>query len=279
MRCEMSVTSGPLTRLREIVKLYPGAFVALSFIATFIVYALVPSETLLDMVGESSLLAVLGVVLVMLCAPETLRVPTRATLIPFLQFGLPVLVVAIIGLLQNVFMLASVEISDSFHTLTRVPFIILFCFTTGVFEEGLFRIVAIGAFMQALTSRRGPLRHPLMVSAFASALLFGLLHASAGFVGALKPVQAALFGLVMAALYAQTRNLWPAALAHALFNFLSMGPYLLIGDHAQSALLFGDTALQVMLVSIALLIPLAGFALRRLGQLERHVIQEPSKEP
>ena len=81
----------------------------------------------------------------------------------------------------------------------------------------------------------------MLRAALVSAVLFGALHVSLGeaasavqaadFVAvaqtACKPVQAALFGLFMAAMYFGTRNLWTLVAVHAAFNFLYAGPQLL----------------------------------------------------
>ncbi|WP_270299814.1 type II CAAX prenyl endopeptidase Rce1 family protein, partial [Eggerthella sinensis] len=79
-----------------------------------------------------------------------------------------------------------------------------------------------------------------LAAAAVSSVLFGALHVSLGdsasAVGAvavaqtiLKPVQAALFGFFMAALYVAARNLWQLAAVHAAFNLAYTGPLLLMG--------------------------------------------------
>ena len=122
--------------------------------------------------------------------------------------------------------------------------VVALCLLTAVFEEGVFRVLALDAFAPALGGgRRGMLR-----AALVSAVLFGALHVSLGeaasavqaadFVAvaqtACKPVQAALFGLFMAAMYFGTRNLWTLVAVHAAFNFLYAGPQLLAGNLQQT---------------------------------------------
>ena len=140
----------------------------------------------------------------------------------------------------------------------------LLCLFTGVFEEGVFRVLALDALSAACgDGPRGKAR-----AAFASAALFGLLHVSIGDVSSvsdaasgaqafLKPVQAGLFGLFMAALYDRTRSLWPLAGIHAAFNLLSVGPTLLAGDVRQTYVTGSLPDLALLAVTTALLVPVA----------------------
>ncbi|PNV65472.1 CPBP family intramembrane metalloprotease [Rubneribacter badeniensis] len=140
----------------------------------------------------------------------------------------------------------------------------LLCLFTGVFEEGVFRVLALDALSAACgDGPRGKAR-----AAFASAALFGLLHVSTGDVSSvsdaasgaqafLKPVQAGLFGLFMAALYDRTRSLWPLAGIHAAFNLLSVGPALLAGDVRQTYVTGSLPDLALLVAMTVLLVPVA----------------------
>lgn len=257
-----------LSFLRAKVKNHPVVFTVISFIAASFVYSAIPDTSLFGLTVESVVLAILALVLVSLSAPETLRMPQQSARRPFLLIGIPVMVIALVGVIQNGANLIEASVSLPNDFIARGALIIVFCLTTGIFEEGLFRVIAVGSFVQSLSLRKPPLRHPLLIAAFASAAIFGFLHLSTGIDGALKPLQAGLFALIMSALYAQTRNLWPAAILHAFYNAVSMGPYLLLGDTAQSALLSEEIAIQVMLVSILLFLPLALFLLLKLSRME-----------
>ena len=118
----------------------------------------------------------------------------------------------------------------------RVAAVALLCLFTGVFEEGVFRVLALDAFALAFgTGRRngydatvsgsiafksaGPWPRGMLKAAIASSALFGILHVSAVDAAAagsavawaqfaLKPVQAGLFGFFMAALFMRTGSLW-----------------------------------------------------------------------
>lgn len=142
--------------------------------------------------------------------------------------------------------------------------VVLLCLVTGVFEEGVFRVLALDALSAACgDGPRGKVR-----AAFASAALFGLLHVSIGDVSSvsdaasgaqafLKPVQAGLFGLFMAALYDRTRSLWPLVGIHAAFNLLSVGPALLAGDVRQTYVTGSLPDLALLATTTVLLIPVA----------------------
>lgn len=136
------------------------------------------------------------------------------------------------------------------------------CLFTGVFEEGVFRVVALAALVPAFGGGREGLLKAMVVSS----ALFGLLHvsvadaAAAGSVvtwaqAVCKPLHAALFGLFMAALFVRTRSLWSAAGVHGLFNLLYAGPLMLAGG-AQATYVTGDPCdLALLAASTLLLVP------------------------
>lgn len=154
--------------------------------------------------------------------------------------------------------------ADALGAAWTLALVVLLCLVTGVFEEGVFRVLALDALSAACgDSPRGKVR-----AAFASAALFGLLHVSIGDVSSvsdaasgaqafLKPVQAGLFGLFMAALYDRTRSLWPLAGIHAAFNLLSVGPALLAGDVRQTYVTGSLPDLALLVAMTVLLVPVA----------------------
>ena len=153
------------------------------------------------------------------------------------------------------------------------------CLFTGLFEEGVLRVAAVEAALDAFGREgRGPL-----AAAAASAVLFGLLHLSlsdasaAATLGAVawaqllvKPVQAALFGFCLAGVYLQTRSLWPVAGVHALFDALYLGPAMLTGGSLQVAYVTGAPSdLAVLAAATLLLVPAVVVEARRLARLRR----------
>ena len=156
---------------------------------------------------------------------------------------------------------------------------LLLCLLTGVFEEALFRGVLFRGFAESLEG--AGTRRPLLVAAAASAAIFGVLHVSGA--AALppadavslvqlagKPVQAALFGFIMAGVYAQSGNLWLAVGTHAAFNALSELPSFASNGLLVETYVTGNPAdLAVLLGTIALFVPLAAVAAHGLSQADR----------
>lgn len=155
------------------------------------------------------------------------------------------------------------------QTAARFAAVAAICFLTGVYEEGVFRAIAIDALLPAFAkSRRG-----VLCAALASSILFGTLHVSAADAAAadgavtwaqlaLKPLQAGLFGFFMAALYVRTRSLWTVAGAHGLFNLLYTGPDLVWGG-LSSSYVTGDPVDLALLAATTLLLALPAVAAAR----------------
>ena len=123
-------------------------------------------------------------------------------------------------------------------------------------------------------------RRPLLVAAAASAVIFGILHVSgtaappADAVSLVqlagKPVQAALFGVIMAGVYAQSGNLWLAVGAHAAFNALSeLSSFATSGLLVETYVTGSPADLAVLLGTIVLFVPLAAVAARGLARAGR----------
>lgn len=155
-----------------------------------------------------------------------------------------------------------------------IALFLILCLLTGVFEEALFRGVLFRSFAEVLEGT-GTYR-PLLVAAAASAAIFGILHVSgtaAPPVDAVslvqlagKPVQAALFGVIMAGVYAQSGNLWLAVGAHAALNALPELPSFATSGLLVETYVTGSPAdLAVLLGTIALFVPLAARCSARPG--------------
>ena len=125
----------------------------------------------------------------------------------------------------------------------------------------------------------------MLRAALVSAVLFGALHVSLGEAAsavqaadlvavaqaACKPVQAALFGLFMAAMYFGTRNLWTLVAVHAAFNFLYAGPQLLAGNLQQTYVTGDPIDFVLLAVSTVLLLPAAHAAFRSFRKNSKNV--------
>lgn len=149
-----------------------------------------------------------------------------------------------------------------------VALFLLLCLVTGVFEEALFRGIVFKGFAAALKNEERP--RPVLVAAVVQAVVFGLLHVttstsleSATFTVAVaqtlvKPVQAALFGFVMAGVLARTGNLWLLVGTHAAFNALSEAPLFALTGALPATYATGQPDdLAVLLATTVLLVPLA----------------------
>ena len=171
----------------------------------------------------------------------------------------------------------------------RLGAVLLLCLFTGIFEEGVFRVLALDALAPAFEGRKrhlgqhgsdtgvpptlGSFQHGLFGAAVASSVLFGMLHvstmdgAAAGSAVAwvqfvLKPVQAGLFGFFMAALFVRTGNLWVVAGVHGLFNLLYTGPALLAGSVSTTYVTGNPAELALLIVMTLVLVPPAVVAAR-----------------
>lgn len=150
------------------------------------------------------------------------------------------------------------------------------CFLTGVFEEGVFRVVAVGAFAAALRERT----HAVLKAAMLASVFFGLLHVSIVETmqtgnalliaqAAAKLLQAALFGFFMAGLYVRTRNLWVLAGVHGVFNLLYLGPLAMVSGTSTTYLSGSAADLALTCLTVVLLVPAAWAAWQYLLQVEK----------
>ncbi|MFR3090865.1 MAG: CPBP family intramembrane glutamate endopeptidase [Eggerthella lenta] len=154
------------------------------------------------------------------------------------------------------------------------------CLLTAVFEEGA--LPGAGARCVRSGAGRRPTRHAASgscrpcCSACCTCRWARLLRPfAADFVAvaqaACKPVQAALFGLFMAAMYFGTRNLWTLVAVHAAFNFLYAGPQLLAGNLQQTYVTGDPIDFVLLAVSTALLLPAAHAAFRSFRKNSKNV--------
>lgn len=142
------------------------------------------------------------------------------------------------------------------------------CIAVGIVEELLFRGIVFNLFAQAWGSTGKGLLHAAVVSS----VLFGFGHVvpvilfdeASGSLAVtqevLKTIEAAMMGVLFAAVLLRTRNIWVVALAHALADFLPLLSSLIFGGSASGGYVSDDptTGLAVIIVyclSIALSLP------------------------
>lgn len=149
----------------------------------------------------------------------------------------------------------SIQWGTAGATVEGVAALVAMCLFTGVFEEALFRVLLIGALEESGPSfARGP-----WFAAAVSALLFALLHMEPGLL-ALRFVQVAAFGFLMAELFLITRSFWVVVLAHGLFDVLLFAPTfvsqgvlpLLSFDAPEMAAIVGGSAAALALLAVIL---------------------------
>lgn len=238
-----------------------GVF-AVALVASACCFALVPGETLSGSLAQGASLAVVALVAVGAAHPGVLSAPARGACRGWRAWIGYVLLVGLAAGVATFFALpGGVALAAG---PVRVVQVVALCLLTGLFEEGVFRVLAMDALVPAFGGgRRGVLR-----AAVASAVLFGLLHVSVeevafatdavvGMQAVLKPVEAGLFGFFMAAAYLSTRNLWVLAAVHAAFNLASTGPLLLAGDVQQTYVTGNPFDLALLAATTALLVPSA----------------------
>ena len=200
----------------------PVAVFAVLLVVSFATMNAMPSDTLLAALLQEAVLALVALVAVGLAVPDALKRCTqtvqqrsivRFTAITLLLVGL---VGGAITLLAWLFAgggtmacFASTALPSTADLMENLLLLLGICLLTGLYEESFMRVLGIEAFERALDTKRAIL---------ASAALFALLHVGAPDVSvgqlvllqaALKFGQALLFGVILGALYARTRRLWP----------------------------------------------------------------------
>lgn len=231
-------SSGELASWRS-----PGLFVA-AIVLSVACFQVFPGDDPASSLAQGAALSVIVLAIVRVGCPEVLRRSRNAVG----SLGWWAAFVLAVGLAAGValWLLSGSAGFLGSNAVARAAYVLALCLMTGLFEEGVFRVLALDALLTRVT----PLR-----AAVASAVLFGLLHASfgqalavgdaVGWVQAvLKPVQAGLFGFFMAALCLKGCSLWFLAGIHAAFDLVYLGP-IMFATGVQPAYVtggFGDAA-------------------------------------
>lgn len=242
----------------------PAAAFAVLLVVSFATMNAMPSDTLLAAMLQEAVLALVALVAVRFAVPDVLKRCTQAVqqrntvrfaaialLLTGLIGGTVTLLTWLFADRGNVSGFVSAALPLAAGLIRNLLLLLGICLLTGVYEEAFMRVLGIEAFERALDTKRAIL---------ASAALFALLHVGAPDVSAgqlvllqtaLKFGQALLFGVILGALYARTRRLWPCAFIHAGFDILYMAPNVLLTGtmpetYASGAV--GDTVLLAVSV-------------------------------
>ncbi len=137
--------------------------------------------------------------------------------------------------------------------------IALSCVGTAVWEETLFRCLAMEAMVGALTTP-GVQRLQAALICSATFALFHLGDAAYAATEALRAVQVVLFGLAMAGLVERTGNLAGAVVTHALYDTVCFAPAALgmagsAWDMPVEALSALETSVPGLVASLTFLVP------------------------
>lgn len=257
--------AGAMRRLVSVIRSHKMALFVVALALSVVCFQVVPGNTISFALQQSALLATFAVGAVALSGNSgglRVRRPPAWGWIAYLL---------VVGFAGGMFAWWTAGHLAQVGSWANVAGIVALCLFTGVFEEGVFRVLAMRAFIPALgDGRRGVLGAAVM-----SSVLFGLLHASASdliFADAivwaqvvLKPVQAGLFGFFMAALFVRTRNFWFVSGVHTVFNLFYIGPLLLMTGTMQTTYATGSLVDLVLLATtVLLLLPLMAAALKML---------------
>ncbi len=109
--------------------------------------------------------------------------------------------------------------------------------TVGIFEEGLFRGVALNGTLR----KTGKTRKGIWTAILISSLIFGIFHVTNYIFGGSydlkgiiqtvgKILQTGIFGILLCALFLKTKNFWGISLAHALNDFFAFQSLVFVGS-------------------------------------------------
>ncbi|MEY8561605.1 CPBP family intramembrane glutamic endopeptidase [Eggerthellaceae bacterium 3-80] len=252
------------------VPLHPVFAFIVAFILTTFIFQALPGKTLVLSFMQGLLLSALMLVIVKLSDRKALAKPKSAGVL-----GRWIIYVLLVAALSGVVTFYLVRVGLRGFELNelalRLCVVCAVCLVTGIFEEALFRVLAINAFVIAFDSKRtrlidsSPLQtNAVFKAALLSAILFAFLHISiAGLTSGhamvqlqtiIKFFQTALFGLIMAAFYIRTKSLWLIALMHTVFDILYLGP-VMMAHGIPSALVTNEPVNLILLaVTTALLL-------------------------
>lgn len=265
-----------LATFRRHTQRHPAFFMLTVVIVCFAAFTFIPTSTLFESFVQNFVLGVFILGCLFLWNPSACEAPSRPLVVFTARKTMYLLVIALILGIVSALLAAFFEPTFDLTQLRYLPFLVLICLFTGIFEEGLFRGLVFPLFAHELKAHK----HGVVVAALFSALLFGALHVSnlvTADVGnpivlgqaLAKTLQASLFGFFMAAIFLKTNNIWPIALVHGLYNLFALWPTLLFPGSQATTYLTGSSAdLMVLIATTILFAPLAFIAL--------HIFYEPT---
>lgn len=147
--------------------------------------------------------------------------------------------------------------------LAAILIFIVTMFLVGWTEEAIFRGIVLNLLLDRFSKTKGG----ILAAIILDGVIFGFMHMANLFSGAspesacVQALTAAMLGILLAAVYARTRNIWIVILAHSLIDFASL---LSSGIYGKGDLISGINDISVInLVSIPVLLIPAIILLRR----------------
>lgn len=275
----MNFMTARIQRLQTRMRTHRVAVLVVVLGASTLCFAVVPAEAAYGLV-QAIALALIAFAGVILTGQQPVNARTDAYHISF--WIMYILVIAFVAgmscfwaepqsVVQSTINVKAPHDTQSIAWFGYVLAFVLSCFFTAIFEESLFRVLVFDAFLWEWRSRR----YGVLLAAMVSSVLFGLMHVSVGGLSAdqpfvvlqaiAKPLQAALFGLVMAALYVSTRSLWFVVGLHSFFDMLYLGPLVVTTGMPTTYVTGNSGEAGVLCATVLLLIPLAYVAVKQLS--------------
>ncbi len=187
------------------------------------------------------------------------------------------IVAALPGIGSVIMAIAKNNIPDNWLMLEISYFIL--ALSVGIFEESLFRGVALNSTLR----KSGKTRKGIWAAIIISSFIFGTFHVtdyifggSYDLIGILQTIgkilQTGIFGVLLCALFLKTRNFWGIAFAHAINDFLAFQALIFVqnatvGNYVKS----GDAGVQSVIlygVMLVLYIPVLVKAIKTMKQVK-----------
>ena len=144
----------------------------------------------------------------------------KEKIIKSIFLGLPILLISGLMLTFNL-----PEIFNPSLNLSNVITWILFCISSGIYEEFLCRGWVLNEFVEQYGKTRGQ----VITSIFISSLIFGVMHISNIWIGGqtvvetiFQIVQATAAGVLFGSIYYRSKNIWSVVFLHSFYDFTIM---------------------------------------------------------
>ena len=138
----------------------------------------------------------------------------------------------------------------------------MLCITIGLFEESLFR----GIVFQGILRKTGNTHKGTWGAIIVSSIIFGAVHVYTYIVGGShdltgiiesigKTLQTGVIGVLLAAVYLKTKNLWAIALVHTLNDFFLMQAIMFTNNTLGNYVTGGTDGVIIYVVQVLLYVP------------------------